>query len=391
MKKNKTMKKLVLVIFILFFCLLCLLLALQKFENQENIKVSTEGMVHIEEKPENPEEVMEKYESTHIDKSEEDNIIYATLAKDLYNEDGSSNEKFVKDLVDDLKPFYENEDFSIIDKNRKITIDADYDQESETYDIIINGVEEFYDNTDGKDYVAVQDSEIVKGTNFTVREYFLNKLEVHDGYFSQIASELGEGTELDNGYTSYKDGLIKIRTVDTGAVRNIIYDSSYETYYTNQIKNGMSLKEIEEYEPKHDFGSVEEGYLGYRQFSFYIFFYPEEVSVYSYAYRENEKFEWILSEYLEDGDLEQFVDRIKKKWKVYDKLEYNPETQSAYILISTRGVEIDIKNNNPKGVKLYSNYYFTDYTRQLVKNGKISFEANTDLVNEVEKERRNSD
>lgn len=391
MKKNKTKKKLVLAIFILFFCLLCLLCIVKNIENKINRDISTEESTIIEEIPKNPEEVMEKYDSKHIDKSDEDNIIYATLAKDLYNEDGSSNEKFIKELVDDLIPFYYNEDFSIIDNNRKITIDGKYNQESDSYDIIINGVEEFYDNTDGDDYIAVQNSKIVKGTNFTVREYFLNKLESYGGYFSNIESELGEGIELSNGYTSYKDGLIKVRTVDTGAVRNIVYDNDYETYYTNKIKNGMSLREIEEYEPDYDFGSVDEGFLGYRQFSFYIFFYPEEVSVYSYAYRENEKFEWILSEYLEDGNLEQFVDRIKKKWKVYDKLEYNSDTQSAYILISTRGVEIDIKNNNPKGIKLYSNYYFTDYTRQLVKNGKISFEADTDLVNEVEKERRNSD
>lgn len=391
MRENKARKKLFLIILILFLCLLILLLLLQKVTEKEKLNDISIDVVDIKEEPKTPEEVMEQYDSKYIQIETEDNSIYATLSKDLYNEDGSSNEEFISQIVKDLGKFYEEEDFYIVDRNRQFVIEANYDEDSGEHNLIINGVTDFYKNTDGDTYIAVEKSEIVKGTNFTVREFVLNKLEVYDGYFSHVEEELGEGIDLENGYKSYINGLIKVRTVGTGSARNIIYSKDYDTFYTTEIHSDMTLKEISEIEPNNDFGSLREGYLGYRQQNFYLFFYPDEVSVYAYAYRENEKFEWALSEYMKDKDLGLFVKRIKDKWQVYDKLEYDEETQSAYILVSTRGVEIDIKNNDPKGITLYSNYYFTNYTKRLAKTGQISFEANTDLVNEVEKERRTNE
>ena len=53
----------------------------------------------------------------------------------------------------------------------------------------------------------------------------------------------------------------------------------------------------------------------------------------------------------------------------------------------TRGMEIDIQNNDPKGITLYNNYCFTDDSRQLVKDGYISY-RDVDAVLKYEKERR---
>lgn len=388
MNNNKTKRKLLFTFIILFFILLfCLLMILLKLTEGKN-DTGNDNVV-IQELPKTLEDAVDKTESIYIKEDGENNIIYMILAKDLYNEDGSSNEKFVKDTIKELEPFYDGEDFKIIDENHDITIEAKYDEETDTYDIIINDVKDFYEETDGKSYASVDDSKIVKGSSFYVTDYSLNKLESFDGYFSYIKDNFGEGTETEDGYISYQDGNVKIKTSEIDSVKNIIYDRSYETTYTKDIDNTTSLKKILEYEPNPDFGSLEEGYLGYRQYSFYLFFYDDEVSIHSYGYRKNNKFEWMLEEYLEDRDLDKFVKRIKEKWKVYDKLEYDPDSQNLYVLFSNRGVEIDIKGNNPKGIKLYSNYYFTDETRKFVKNGQISFVPNTDLLDKTERERRN--
>ena len=390
MRKNKMKDRLFFILLILFLCLLFLIVALLnvvKYESSEDVFVSFE---ETEKKPQNVDEVMDKYESKHVRK-ESDDTIYATLSKDLYNEDGSSNEKFINDIMNELEPFYDGKDFYVVDQNRQIVIKSDYNPETDNRELIINGVSDFYEKTDGDTFVAVEKSKIVKGSNFPVREYVLNQLEVNNGYFSHVEKNLGEGEDLGNGYKSYVNGLIKVRTVDTGSMRHILFDKDYETFYTTDIHSSMTLDEILQLEPNNDFGSLNEKYLGYRQQNFYLFFYPDEVSVYAYGYRENEKFEWALKEYIQDGDLGKFVTRIKDKWKVYDEFEYDEETQSDYILISTRGVEIDIKDNDSKGIKLYTNYYFTDYTRRLAKSGLISFVPNTDLVNKVEKERRTNE
>ena len=89
-------------------------------------------------------------------------------------------------------------------------------------------------------------------------------------------------------------------------------------------------------------------------------------------------------------DLDTFITRLVNKWKVYDYYEYDPNTKDAYVLFSTRGIEIDIKDNDSKGIKLYSNYYFSDKTKEYVKAGLVTLEKNTDLVDKIEKQRRNN-
>ena len=75
----------------------------------------------------------------------------------------------------------------------------------------------------------------------------------------------------------------------------------------------------------------------------------------------------------------------------YDSFEYDEETQTAKIMYSTRGVDINIVNNDPKGITFYNNYYLTDYIKGLVKTGVVSFEPDVDLIEKVELERRKND
>ncbi len=57
-------------------------------------------------------------------------------------------------------------------------------------------------------------------------------------------------------------------------------------------------------------------------------------------------------------------------------------------MFSNRGFEIDIEDNNPKGIILYSNYYFTEKTEKYVEDGLITLREKQDSVEKIEKERR---
>lgn len=230
---------------------------------------------------------------------------------------------------------------------------------------------------------------ITEDSSIIVSNTYLDKLLMNSMYFSEIEEDLGEGKELGNGYTSYLDGTIKIRTVPTKAVRNIIFSNNYEGTITSKINSGMSLREIYNINSENAFGSLEKGYLGYKDADYYLFFYNDEVSVYNYTYSYNKIFEQLLSEYLKTKDLDTFVNRLVGKWKAYDYYEYDKENKNAYILYSNRGIEIDIKNNDSKGIILYTNYYFTDETKEYVKNDLITLDSKTDLLDKIEKQRRN--
>ena len=206
-------------------------------------------------------------------------------------------------------------------------------------------------------------------------------------YIKEMEDELGEGRDIGNGYKSYKDGEMFIRTSPVGAIRNIVYTGLYDDEITEGVKVGTPLKTIKEMFPQNAFGSISEGYLGYITNDLYSFFYPDEVSVYTYKYDENDRFESILKDYLETGDLKDFATRISATYSVYDSFEYDEDLESASILISNRGIKIEIRDNDPKGITLYNNYCFTEKTRNYVKEGKISYK-NEDLVDLCERQRR---
>lgn len=203
-----------------------------------------------------------------------------------------------------------------------------------------------------------------------------------------ISTILEEEKELENGYVSYNNGEIEIRKVPSGSIRNIIFTSKYDGKIARNVDSKTSLEEILEYYPENAFGSLEKDYLGYLTDDFYYFYYDDEISIYGYTYKEDEKFEKRLEKYLNDKDLDGFVTYIKAAMKYYDYLEYDPEIKKAHIMFSNRGYEIDIEDNNPKGIILYSNYYLTEKTKEYVEKGIITLKEKEDSVEKIEKERR---
>lgn len=391
MKKNRVKKNILLVFLLLFFCLLLLSTSLLRVlqKEQAGVDISENNVISESENEQTIKDIIKKYDSKYI--SEGVDYVNVVLAKGLFEENGSSNENYIKSLMMDLVPFYTPGDFYIVDEEKELEIYARYSEENKGYEFVINKIENFYDKVDGKDFVKVDTTEIAHGNNFAITNYILEKLYLYEYELNEVAGSLGEGEELPNGYTSYQDGYIKLETFPNGTVRNIIFSDDKEEYITSRLSTKMSLRNIVETEPQYDFGSVEKGYIGYRQLFYYLFFYNDEVSAYSYSYKNNSTFEELLKEYLDTKDLDTFINRLTKKCKTYDSFKYDAEIKKAKILYSTMGVEINIEDNNPKGITFYNNYYLTDYIKSLVKTGVVSFEPDIDLIEKTEIERRKND
>ncbi len=379
-KKIIIMIAIILLLFLLFLLIYSLVLL-----NKEQ-ELNNSSTANIVSEPKTTQDVIERYNGKYV--KEENKKIYVIFSKDLFDENGESNENYFNNIIRDLKPFYKNQSFEIIDEEKDININVKYN-ENEDYAVTINNIENFFKMINGKSYVEVERTHITDDSSIIVTNSYLNKLLMNSMYLSEIKEELGEGKELKDGYTSYQNGTIKIRTVPTKAVRNIIFSEDYEGNITSKINSRMSLTEINNINSKNAFGSIQDGYLGYKEGNFYLFFYNDEISVYSYSYKYNKDFEELLSQYTETKDLDTFVNKLINKWKVYDYYEYDEKEKNAYILYSNRGIEINIKNNDSKGITLYNNYYFTDKTKEYVKNGLITLDSKNDLLDKMEKERRN--
>lgn len=387
-KRQKAARIFLIFIIILFFCLLCLMVFLQYFlkksENgSENINIATSEP----SEPKTIEDVIKKYDSEYI--KQENNSIYVKFAKDLYDKNGKSNESFFEDLTEELEPFFEFNDFQVIDEEKKIRIDAKFNFETEQYEISINDLKDFYNQTNGDSYVAVENSEIVEPSKIIIDNGFLERLVIKNMYLSSIEKYLEGEKTLEDGYVSYNNDKLRLKISPNKSVMNIIFTENYNGSILNDVDRGENLSQVYQKHPDNTFGSLSDRYLGYRNGDLYYFFYEDEVSVYGYSYAKNDVFEELLAKYIEDKNLDSFINTLSRKMLSYDTFEYEADIKKATMIFPTRGIEIKIEDNDSKGITLYSNYYFTDTTKEMVKNGLISY-STEDLVAKYESQRRES-
>lgn len=389
--KKSTNKKIILFIIILLILLIgiiCLLCFFQNKINKKENNVDQENVIQpVETKKITVKDIIEKYGSKYIKIEKYD--IYIDSKKDLYDENGNSNQEYFEKLVEELCNVEElnKRSFALIDENKNMRIQVKYNSRFDKYEITYNQIDDFYENVDGEAYSKVDSAKIIEKTSLKPSSKELYDLIEGGLFFKSVKNSIGEGKEYINGYTSFKDGSILMK-IQEYRVKTIIFTKDYKDDVFIGIKVGMNLKDIQEMYSDNLSGSVSDGYLMYRTSDVYAFFYEDEIVVYGYNYYENEPLENDIEEYLSERNLESFVNNITKKWINYDKNEYNPDTQSAYITYPSRGIEINIKNNDPIGIKLYKNYYFTEKTKNMIKSGQISLDADDDFLEITEKERR---
>lgn len=386
--RSKRIKIFLIFLIALFFCVLCLLIVLQYYLKKQDANSNNNvSFVTEETSPQTIEDVIKKYESEFI--KQDGNTIYVIFAKDLYDENGNSNKDFFYNLANDLTIFFPLENFEVIDEEKKIDLMAKFNNETDSHIILINNLENFYEQSDGNSYTKVEKSEIVKPSALYVQNGYLERLVSNQMFLSSIKEYLDEGKESENGYISYENGTIKLKLAPNDSVMNIIFSEDYGYSILTDVESDTPLTKIYELHNDNTFGSLSDGYLGYRSNNLYYFFYGDETSVYGYSYRRNDTFEKLLEEYLNNKDLDKFITKLSEKMLSYDVLEYDKDIKKATMIFPTRGIEIKIEDNNPKGITLYSNYYFTDMTKEMVKNGKISYSTD-DLVEKYEIQRRES-
>ena len=395
MDNNNAKKKIFLIIIVLSFFLLLLMTMLlgalsKETDNAANSVVTneiTDLTVTTEQELKTMEQVIAKYKCQYINR--DGNIIYLKLSKDLYDDSGASNEQYFNAFVDDLAKFFLTSSFRLVDEEKGVNVYASYDFDLKKHIITFNNQEDFYAETDGSTYIAVQKSKIVDTSVLFTKNLFIDDLIGMDMYFTGIEKYLTERKELDSGYLYFPNEHIQVRLAPNNGVMNIVFDEDYEGEILTDVTTDTPLYKIAELHPDYTSGGLENRYLGYRNRDLYFFFYEDEISVYGYLYKRNKNFENALDEYLDTKDLDKFYRTISRKIQSYDVAEYDPESQSLYMLFPTRGIEIDIQGNDPKGITLYNSFYFTDKTKQYVKDGLISF-RDQDLVQIYEKGRRSS-
>lgn len=305
---------------------------------------------------------------------------------DLYDENGKSNKSYFYDIIDELIEVI-NDSFYLKDESKNIEIYTAYDPATDTYKITINKLEDFYEETNGEDYVNLQSAQIAEQSDFTVLSPMFMNLSAKNMYYAgtELADE--NKVQLENGYYSYNDGTMYAK-LGGGRLLNVILTTKFPEEIAYQTSVGDSLSDINERFSNLAFGSVEDGVLGYRSRRYYVFFYNDQASVYTYQYEANEYFDQYLKDYCDTGDLQKLYEDFTDGWDSYFEREYDPENGRLKLTFPTRGIDIDITNNDSRGIKIYNNYYLTDTVKELIKSHKITLEGGKDLIYLTEMARR---
>ena len=191
-KQTAIIFALIILLTILIIILYSMLMIEEKNNQTNDVKV---GIVKESKEPTSIKEVLEKYNSKVISDSEEK--IYVEFEKDLYDEKGKSNEDYFNKIIKESEKFVKNT-VKIIDEEKKIVIELKLNDKEE-YSSTINTKQEFFEETDGEDYTAIEKTEIVKATNMPITSPELQAIVISNMKTNK-ATSLGKKTSDEGDY-----------------------------------------------------------------------------------------------------------------------------------------------------------------------------------------------
>lgn len=327
------------------------------------------------------QDVIEYLESSYIsmDTSKEDGYDYDIYVNFKYNlyENNNSKEIYFKNLYEKVAMVTQFKSFRIIDTSKGIYISVKCEN-NKIKTVVINGEE---------DYFKKQDSKISKENELKVEEI---KLEVNSSVLQKLINanwvtskvNLGTAESKFNKYDIYFDEGYEIRTIQ-GKVFNIVFTDKYNESVVENYKVGTDIATI-----KGDLGDAysDSAIIGYKTKDYYIFFSNNEISVYpNYGYNNLDEFEKLVEEYSNNGDINDFMDKLTDLWPDYDKYRY--DTNYVEMWYTLKGIKVQYRSTNPEGIQIYENYK-GDLKKEKKDYKDVYYKLNKNLMLENEKNRK---
>ena len=397
MNNTKIIKIVIILCFVILFILTAVLVGIVKREENKALNKQVQNQVVMQDlenavyddsvKYDNIKSVLESYGCSFISETKKPTeIIYLLFGKNLYERDGTSNQNYFESLINACAKKISKNIFYLYDEQNSIQIMVECDLVNSEITYKINNISNYFSNSDSDLFKEAETAEIVKYQPIEKTYNILYNLIDNNMFLTKEFGE-AEGKTEDGKYEYYLNKTIKAY-ISAGKVRNLIFTSAYEGDVFYNISVGTPLKQVAEQLPDYAFGSVNDGFLGYRTKDVYVFIYEDEISVYGYSYYEHSEFEEYVKSYLTNYDLEKFVNNVTSLWQSYDEFEFDKENQSLHLTYPYIGVMIDIEDNDASGITLYSNYYFTDTTKRLVAQEDVSINSKEDAIYKVEMNRK---
>lgn len=199
--------------------------------------------------------------------------------------------------------------------------------------------------------------------------------------FSGFKLDEDGNAEFDEGYKLFCNGTY---------VNYVVFDNIYQGEVLGHLKVGTDFKTIENKLGTPTFKTKE--YLGYKTREVYVFFYKDEIAVYSNKKQSNKNLENFLKSYLEktyQKGRTRFLVDIRNDYKDFI-IEIDEATNIVTITSLVRQIVARLDSLGNMEVELYNGYDIALEDTQSLVDEKRYFLNDDDLVEVVESERRSS-
>lgn len=361
-KKSKKSKKIIFIVFtiIIIFIIICATIVnINKKANNVDINntiTSIEDFDSIEK--------VAKYLDCEFIKetnSEDKNFVKDEYIKIKYKviEDGKTNERFYRNLIEYASKALGYINYRIIDTDQEIVIAVYCDNtENKIKKYSVNGEYNYFEKLQTKQNAStIEETPITK---FSINSSILNYLISNDWKISD--SKIGTQDSTFDNYKIFFDEGIKLRRVDE-KVFNIIFTRNYKNAVINNINTNKSNEDIIKVLGEPTFKSEMYNIIGYKGNDIYVFFSDGDISIYrtnSDEYIEN--VEKIINNYVEDKNFNTVIQDMQKDVPDYDyTIHYGSNFDITY---SLKGVKI----STIEGIVIYKNYIGNIFNNVNLKN-----------------------
>ena len=321
-------------------------------------------------------EVIEYLESEFI--SEEKKFSNYTRVINLkfkylpYNEDNTSNENYYNQMIAMIAKVEKYANFILLDKENNIEVKVDCDkQNSSILNVSINDINNYFAKKNSEN--EIENFVKLNDVSFNINSLELNSLISNNWLYNEQL--FGNKDSFYENYDIYFEEGIQIRVikneilsdeendefsveVDSGnKVYNIVFDKRYNKEIISGINTKTSLIDIVNKLGQPQFGSYEEGIIGYKTDKLYIFFNTNnEVSIYRRENPSKETFAKIVSNFIEEKNSVNLIDNLTAIWPDFDTYNSDILIDSKELIYTLYGVKIQFNLSNEHGVILYNNF-----------------------------------
>ena len=281
-----------------------------------------------------------------------------------YNEDKTSNENYYNQMIGFIAEVIGYSNFILHDAENEIEVRVQCDPNSRSVvNVNINNIDNYFsvnDNTNAiSSYTKVNNIDTIINSVELIKlinnnwGYSEELFGTKDSYYSNYDIFFDEGIET---RVIKNEILTDESETDINKVFNIVFTKKYNKSVINNLYTNSGLAEVINILGEPQFGSKDNGLIGYKSDKMYIFFTGSQISIYRLDSPDKTTFAKIVTKFIEEKNSKDLISDLVNIWPDYDNSTNNMDEDSRSLTYTLYGIKVQFNITNEHGIILYNDF-----------------------------------